>query len=409
MDERHASLGIEGVSKTFRIPRHHVMTLKERALHPLRRVPVSELHALRDVSFSVRDGEFFGIVGRNGSGKSTLLKCMAGIYATDRGRISVAGRVVPFIELGVGFNMEMTALDNVVINGVMMGLSPREARRRFDEVIAFAELQDFVDLKLKNYSSGMQVRLAFALMVQADADILLIDEVLAVGDAGFQRKCMDEFYALREAGRTIVLVTHDMAMVQRFAHRALLLDEGRVDCVGEPESVARRYLELNFARAGAGAGPGASESGDRPGASIEEVWVEDLAGRRVDALGQDEPMAICATIAVHRPIADPEIGVTIHDEEGIVAFGTTSRRLGRREDPLAAGELVRLRIGMQNRLRPGRWFIDCGMHAGPAEVVAFRWRARDFIVHGTGAQSGLVSIDHSFDLERERSPAGVRP
>jgi ABC-type polysaccharide/polyol phosphate transport system ATPase subunit len=407
MDERHASLGIEQVSKTFRIPRHHVMTLKERALHPFRRVPVSELHALRDVSFQVRDGEFLGIVGRNGSGKSTLLKCMAGIYATDRGRISAAGRVVPFIELGVGFNMEMTALDNVVINGVMMGLSPREARRRFDEVIAFAELEDFVDLKLKNYSSGMQVRLAFALMVQADADVLLIDEVLAVGDAAFQRKCMDVFYALRDEGRTIVLVTHDMAMVQRFAHRALLLDGGGVDCVGEPESVARRYLELNFAHPGGGAEPGAA--GVRQGATVEEVWVEDLAGRRVDALGQDEPMTICATIAVHRPVDDPEVGVTIHDEEGTVAFGTTSRRLGRREDPLEAGELLRLRVGMQNRLRAGRWFIDCGLHEGPTEVVAFRWRARDFIVHGTGSQSGLVSIDHSFELERERSPAEVRP
>jgi ABC-2 type transport system ATP-binding protein len=405
MDERYASLGIEELSKTFRIPRHHVMTLKERALHPFRRIPVSDLHALRDVSFQVLDGEFFGIVGRNGSGKSTLLKCLAGIYAVDDGRIRVAGRVVPFIELGVGFNMEMTALDNVVINGVMMGLSPREARRRFDEVIAFAELEEFVDLKLKNYSSGMQVRLAFALMVQADADILLIDEVLAVGDAAFQQKCMDVFYDLRDRGKTIVLVTHDMEMVQRFCHRALLLHEGRLDSLGEPDVVARRYLELNFERAEAAVQDESAPPSVGEGATIGEVWIEDLTGRRAEAVGQDEPLSIHASIEVRRRIVDPEVGVTIHDEDGVVAFGTTSRELSRREDPLELGERLRLRITLQNRLKPGRWFVDCGVHDGAAEVVAFQWRACSFIVHGSRPQPGLVSIDHGFELERERSPA----
>jgi ABC-2 type transport system ATP-binding protein len=408
MDERHASLGIEELSKTFRIPRHHVMTLKERALHPFRRIPVSELHALRDVSFQVLDGEFFGIVGRNGSGKSTLLKCMAGIYAVDDGRIRVAGRVVPFIELGVGFNMEMTALDNVVINGVMMGLSPGAARRRFDEVIAFAELEEFVDLKLKNYSSGMQVRLAFALMVQADADILLIDEVLAVGDAAFQQKCMDVFYDLRDQGKTIVLVTHDMAMVQRFCHRALLLHEGTIESLGEPDVVARRYLELNFARREAEVTVESAPIPVRAGATIADVWIEDLTGNRLDAVGQDEPLTICATIEVERRIADPEVGVTLHDEDGVVAFGTTSRELGRREEPLDGGERLRMRLTMQNRLRPGRWFVDCGLHDGPAEVVAFQWRACSFVVHGSRPQSGLVSIDHGFELEREQSGAEIR-
>jgi ABC-2 type transport system ATP-binding protein len=407
MDARYASLDVECLSKTFLIPRHHVMTLKERALHPFRRVPVSELHALREVSFQALDGEFLGIVGRNGSGKSTLLKCMAGIYAIDSGEIRLAGRVVPFIELGVGFNTEMTALDNVVINGVMMGLSPREARRRFDEVIEFAELGDFVDLKLKNYSSGMQVRLAFALMVQADADILLIDEVLAVGDAAFQQKCMDVFYDLREQGKTIVLVTHDMTMVERFCHRAMLLHEGALIEVGDPDVVARRYLELNFSRPQTEAEDGGPAL-VAEGATIEDVFLEGPGGNRLDALGQDEPMAICATIAVHRRITDPEIGVTVHDEDGIIAFGTTSRELRRREEPLGAGELVRVRIRLDNPLRPGRWFIDCGVHDGASEIVAFRWRAASFIVHGSRPQAGLVSVEHSFELERDSAPAEVR-
>src|SRR5687768_16684551 len=167
MPGRHAAVDVRDLSKTFRVPRQHMMTLKERALHPFRRADFDELRVLRGVSFQVREGEFFGIVGRNGSGKSTLLKCLAGIYAADAGEIRVAGRVAPFIELVVGFNPELTAHDNVAINGVMMGLSPAEARNRFDEVIAFAELEDFLDLKLKNYSSGMQVRLAFSLIVHS--------------------------------------------------------------------------------------------------------------------------------------------------------------------------------------------------------------------------------------------------
>src|SRR4051794_33781658 len=198
---------VDGVRKTFRIPHERVHTLKERALHPMRRRSYEDLDALQGVTFDVPRGEFFGIVGRNGSGKSTLLKCMAGIYATDQGRIYVAGRLSTFIELGVGFNLDLAARDNVMLNATMLGLTPREARRRYDAVLDFAELHDFVDLKLKNYSSGMMVRLAFAVMIQVDADVLMIDEVLAVGDAAFQQKCYDEFARLRERGSTVLLVT----------------------------------------------------------------------------------------------------------------------------------------------------------------------------------------------------------
>ena len=173
---------MEGVSKSFRLPHQQFVTLKQRALHPFQGRTYDELHALRDVSFDVASGEFFGIVGRNGSGKSTLLKCLASIYDIDAGRMTVEGRVSPFIELGVGFNPELTARDNVI----MLGLTRREARARFDEIIEFAELDEFVDLQLKNYSSGMAVRLGFAVAVQVHAEVLLVDEVLAVGDASFQ-------------------------------------------------------------------------------------------------------------------------------------------------------------------------------------------------------------------------------
>ena len=235
------------VSKTFRIPEDRRHTLKERALHPRRRSAASEFRALERRLVRDRAGEFFGIAGRNGSGKSTLLKCLAGIYQAD-GDIWRRGRLSTLIELGVGFNPEMAARDNVVMNGIMLGLSPREARKRYESVIEFAELQEFKDLKLKNYSSGMHVRLAFSVAIQVDADILMVDEVLAVGDAAFQQKCFDVFNDLRDKGKTIVFVTHDMGSMQRFCHRALLLERGDPVYIGEPHEVADRYLEINFGR-----------------------------------------------------------------------------------------------------------------------------------------------------------------
>ena len=211
---RPVVIEVRGLDKTFRIPTHRVDSFKERATHPFRRIEYREERVLRDVSFDVHQGEFFGIVGRNGSGKSTLLKILSSIYKADRGRIRVAGRLAPFIELGVGFNPELTSRENVVLNGVMMGLGRREAARRLDAILDFAELREFADLKLKNYSSGMMVRLAFAVMVEADADVMLVDEVLAVGDAAFGQSCMDVFHARRRAGKTLVLVTHDMSTVE---------------------------------------------------------------------------------------------------------------------------------------------------------------------------------------------------
>ena len=206
------------------------------------------LRAVEDVSVTIKPGEFFGIVGRNGSGKSTLLKCLAGIYALDKGDMYVRGRLAPFIELGVGFNPELTARDNAIINAIMLGLTRTEAQERLPAIVEFAELHEFMDLRLKNYSSGMHVRLAFSVAVQVDADILLIDEVLAVGDANFQQKCFDQFARLKAEGRTIVLVTHDMSAVERFCDRAMLMERGRVVDIGFPTAIARHYNQLNFRR-----------------------------------------------------------------------------------------------------------------------------------------------------------------
>ncbi len=235
-----------GVCKTFRVPQQRYSTVKSLVLAPRRNRTQSDvLEALSDVSFDVAAGEFFGIVGRNGSGKSTLLRCLSGIYRADRGAIEIPGRVAPFIELGVGFNPDMTARDNALINAVMLGLTPRRARELLPAIFAFAELEEFVHLKILNYSSGMVVRLAFAVTMQVNADTFLFDEVLAVGDEAFQRKCLERFEQLKHEGRTVVIVTHDMSLIERFCDRAMLLAHGAVRLLGEPAEVIRAYHEVN--------------------------------------------------------------------------------------------------------------------------------------------------------------------
>lgn len=240
-----ASTAIElrGISKSFRIPHEVRDTVREHFLHPFKRTDYEKNEVLREVSFAIKRGECFGIVGRNGCGKTTLLKTIARIYRPDEGEVVVNGLLSPFIELGVGFNPELSARDNVMISGALLGLSKRELLERFDEIIAFAELERFVDQRLKNYSSGMQVRLAYSVAIQVPFDILLVDEVLAVGDARFQQKCAQTFDEFRAAGKTVVLVTHDPHAVRVHCERAMLLENGTVDSIGSAGDVVARYFQ----------------------------------------------------------------------------------------------------------------------------------------------------------------------
>jgi len=232
-----------GVSKTFLIPHETRNTLREHFLHPLQRTTYELNPALVDVSFSIERGEFFGIIGPNGGGKSTLLKILAGIYRPDSGFVRVSGALSPFIELGVGFNPELSARDNIRINGTLLGLSQRDLEARFHDIVAFAELERFVDQKLKNYSSGMHVRLAYSIAIQVPFDVLLLDEVLAVGDQSFQEKCFGTFDRMQGESKTVVLVSHDLGTVARYCDRALLLRNGAVHTIGTPQEVIDAYLE----------------------------------------------------------------------------------------------------------------------------------------------------------------------
>ena len=241
-------LSVDHVSKTFKLPTEQATGLKQAVINWTKGIKgFRKLSVLRDISFDVHQGEFFGIVGRNGGGKSTLLKLISQIYYPETGNISVTGKLVPFIELGVGFNPELTGRENVYLNGALLGFTPEQVDAMYDDIVDFAELQDFMDQKLKNYSSGMQVRLAFSVAIKAQGDILVLDEVLAVGDESFQRKCSDFFTEIKkDPTKTVILVTHDMNSVKKYCTRAMMIADGEVEAVGDPETVSQQYTLANL-------------------------------------------------------------------------------------------------------------------------------------------------------------------
>jgi ABC-2 type transport system ATP-binding protein len=416
---RPIAIQVEDVWKTFRVPEQRVDTLKERVVRPFQRVSYRTFEALKGVSFDVYDGEFFGIVGQNGSGKSTLLKIMASIYKADRGSVRVAGRVAPFIELGVGFNPEFTANENIEINGVLMGLTRREARARADRIIDFAELGEFRDLKVKNYSSGMMVRLAFAIMVEADADIMLIDEVLAVGDAGFAQKCMDVFRARKRAGKTVVLVTHDMMTVQSMCDRALVLDRGELVYIGDPDEAARHYLRINFQREGsdapelatdgapAGAGTTETAGGEiavlRSHASLVRAWLE-RRGQEQRNLELGDPLHARVVLRIETPIRDPMFGFQLFSENGILLLQTPRWRLPQNNTPasnsvsLKPGTHVTLELRAPNVLAPGRYRLAAWIaeELGRHELAVQAIPALSFVVFGMAPTGPLLHLDCSY-------------
>lgn len=245
MSSKDIAIKVNHLSKSFKLPHEKNSTVKGIFLGGFRKSKAYEIQkVLQDITFEVGRGEFIGIVGRNGSGKSTLLKILGEIYQPTSGRVEVSGSLTPFIELGIGFNPELTGRDNVFLNGAILGLTRKEISERYDSIVEFAELEKFMDKKLKNYSSGMQVRLAFSISMEAHNDILLIDEVLAVGDASFQRKCFEVFKGMKQSGKTVVFVTHDMGAVRDYCDRAILIESGKIVSQGDPNNVANDYLQM---------------------------------------------------------------------------------------------------------------------------------------------------------------------
>ena len=246
MAKSKIAIEIKDIHKEFVLPQNKNTTLKQAVVNIVKRNRKTIYQVLNGISFNVNKGDFLGIIGRNGSGKSTLLKLIAGVYEPTAGNIYVFGGLTPFIELGVGFNSELSGRDNVFLNGALLGFTRKQMAAMYDEIVAFAELEPFMDQKLKNYSSGMQVRLAFSIAIKAENEIMLFDEVLAVGDANFQKKCLEQFVRMKNEGRTIILVSHSMEMVKKFCNRVVLLNAGKVDFIGEPKDAIKKYEDLNL-------------------------------------------------------------------------------------------------------------------------------------------------------------------
>ncbi len=245
-EKNNIAISVKNVSKQFFIPHDKSTTLKGAFVNIFKKKNIESFYALKDISFEIKKGEFFGIIGRNGSGKSTLLKILAGVYTADGGEVEVNGFISPFLELGIGFNPELSGRDNIYLNATVLGLTEKEIDEKFDSIVAFSELERFIDQKIKNYSSGMSLRLAFSVAIHANREILLMDEVLAVGDSNFQKKCLREFNHYKEIGKTIILVTHDVDTVKEYCDKVMLVRNGEIEMIGSPEEVSIKYVKQNI-------------------------------------------------------------------------------------------------------------------------------------------------------------------
>ncbi len=394
------ALSINHVSKSFTVPSERVATFKERVLHPA----AGRKHrfdVLQDVDFEVEKGEFFGVVGRNGSGKSTLLKCLAGIFRPNQGSIEVNGRMATFIELGVGFNPDLNARENVLLNGTLMGLSPSEARSRVDSVLAFGELEEFADLKLRNYSSGMHVRLAFAVAISIDADILLIDEVLAVGDLAFQQKCFDEFNRIKKSDTTVVFVTHAMDLVERFCDRAMIIEQGVMQEIGDPALVATRYEQINVQKIpdveferGTHVGDGAVK--------ILGAWFEDDDAVRTEESAQGDFVVFNFECVFNAAVDEPVLGFIMHDDANRPIFATDTRIDGVPTGQFEAGAKAKFSMRFRSSVERGLYYCSPSvLHDLDSRVADSVDHACRLHVLGPRHRAGGVPLIHETSVTRE--------
>jgi ABC-2 type transport system ATP-binding protein len=354
-DPEKTVVSVNGVYKDFILPQERVNSVKKAFTNMFNSSALKAKetqHALKDISFEVKDGEFFGIVGRNGSGKSTLLKILAGIYQPTKGSIKVNGKIVPFIELGVGFNGELTGRENVFLNGALLGFSKNEIASRYKEIVEFAELERFMEQKLKNYSSGMQVRLAFSVAVMAEADILLVDEVLAVGDAAFQRKCFEYFRLRKKNKKTAIFVTHDMDAVREYCDRAMLIEKSHIIDIGNPNDVAKQYTKL-FNKATTHTGP-----------LVESRWgnkevVFTKAGVATKLLiDNTHHVKIELEAVANVDIEEPVFGFLVKNQSGQLLLGTNSKIKRKKVGNLKKGQKVHVSWTFDNIFSGGIYYVD---------------------------------------------------
>ncbi|MBI4234823.1 ABC transporter ATP-binding protein [Candidatus Peregrinibacteria bacterium] len=385
----------KNIAKKFVLYHEKRRTLREHILYFWKPNRKENFYALKDVNFEVKKGEFFGIIGRNGSGKSTLLKMIAQVYEPTRGKIEKKGLISPFLELGVGFNEELTARENIYMNGTILGLTSAQIDERFDQIVDFAELLKFVDTKLKHFSSGMHLRLAFSVAIQADADILLLDEVLAVGDASFQQKCFETFRQFKKAGKTIVFVSHDLGAMRQFCNRVMYLKDGNIEAIGDPNEVIDRYLYSDKQIADL-VQTAKHDGGKKP---VEIVSVEFI-----DKFGHENKTYLTADrfiIRVHYKknvpmVEKPVLGIAIYRDDGTHIYGTNTdlQNLG-----LELAESGVIELCNQNLpIIQGKFLVTLAFHHKDGTVYDWQDKKFEFYVQKGSNHDGLVDLDFKYKI-----------
>lgn len=389
--EKEIAISIKDIHKEFILPQSKNTSLKQAAVNIVKKNNKVRQKVLDGVSFDIHKGDFFGIVGRNGSGKSTLLKLIAGVYYPTSGSIEVNGGLTPFIELGVGFNPELSGRDNVFLNGALLGFTREQVAKMYDDIVDFAELGPFMDQKLKNYSSGMQVRLAFSIAIKAKNDILIFDEVLAVGDEAFQRKCLDVFERYKAEDQTVVLVTHDMETVRQYCNRAALISEGKLKDIGNPQKIADDYSRLNQVSITQDIVKEAESSRGVVAAELRDATTGEV---RVDfETGQDALLEL----SWNRNNSIDAVVVDIFKTSGEHVSGFKSIKDGVE----GIGEVQSARVKIKLNIAPGSYYFQVSLRDADDEEIATVYKVARFIVtknwqrSGT-AWSGLVPLEHTW-------------
>jgi len=408
--DNEIAIKVEHVSKTFKLPHEKQSSIKGALIGLAKggKRTFEKQEALKDISFEIKKGEFFGIVGRNGSGKSTLLKMLAGIYMPTEGEIQVNGKLTPFIELGVGFSPELTGRENVFLNGALLGFSRTEMNTMYDEIVDFAELERFMDQKLKNYSSGMQVRLAFSIAIRAQSNILILDEVLAVGDADFQQKCYNYFNALKSQGSTVVLVTHDMSAVRRFCNRGILINKGKIEKIGEPDEIAEIYETLNLRNAEKRLTKNNTKTEvskykkRETNGAAEIIKVETFnthTNKSQNTFMAEEKIGVRITYQAHEKISEPAIGFIFQDEQNITVFATNNIVRKIRTQNLKNKELLIAESVVDNIFTNGEYSITCAIESTDLATIYDRIEhIHSFLIGGHPLPHARAHPEHSLSF-----------
>lgn len=401
MKNNKSAVIVKDLYKSFKLPHDQHSGIKQLLVNFNKHQKGYELQrVLNDISFDIQEGDFFGIVGRNGSGKSTLLKLLAGIYTPDKGLVRVNGSLTPFIELGVGFNPELTGRENVFLNGALLGFSRKEMEVMYDDIVQFAELKKFMDQKLKNYSSGMQVRLAFSIAIRADSDILLLDEVLAVGDEAFQRKCFTYFQTLKNKKKTVILVTHDMGAVRQYCNKAILIENGEIVKSGHPDEVSEAYSEMFNPAVTTNEESNDNQEVDIP---LTRWGTEELKIKNIKVESTEARIKIKFEIKVNDHIQkNAMVAYTIKDRNKRSLFGkefyTDSLSI------IEPGMTVPLSIDIDNIIGKGKYYLDLSIMNVAEKTYYDAWiDCRQFSVDRKDFNPLNVLVDAELNIETSKN------